>query len=175
MTEFIPLSDGDVHWAFPEPGDPGAVRQHLLTADAHLGRAATHLGLTGRGRLGFHRIEGITLAGVFAALTLPGVLFLASAHFPRRCPWDLRWGPPWLVGADIELLGAGRVEGSGGHPILAIEEVVTAPVEAAQALSAATAQLLGRVLASPPDFWWALPAPDILDTSDGPDAPTGGC
>ncbi|MCX5010346.1 hypothetical protein OG765_04980 [Streptomyces sp. NBC_00555] len=92
----IPLSQGDLRWVFPDVENPDAVRNVLCEADARIRALAEHLGVrasrTGSG-LEFHRVQGIEAAGVFGFVEAAGVSFAADLYFPRRCLWDLRWGP----------------------------------------------------------------------------------
>lgn len=104
------------------------------------------------GGLAFRRTEGIVAAGLFAATEAEGVGFTAGLCFPRRCLWDLRWGPPWEVEAEIVVL-CDQVPDCGGHTLAARAETFTTPLEAAEGLAEATSWLLGRGRAASPASW----------------------
>ncbi|MFE2296771.1 hypothetical protein ACFXAW_01085 [Streptomyces sp. NPDC059445] len=153
--ETIPLSRGDLRWVFPEVPEPEAVRGALAEADARVRDLARHLGAreggTGDG-LVFRRTGGVVAAGLFAAAEAEGVGFTADLCFPRRCLWDLRWGPPWEVEAEIMVL-CDQVPDCGGHMLAARAETFTTPLEAARGLAEATAWLLEHGRAASPASW----------------------
>ncbi|MFD5633095.1 hypothetical protein ACFWJM_02925 [Streptomyces sp. NPDC127077] len=152
----IPLSRGDLRWVFPEVRDPEAVRGALSEADEHVRALTRHLGAREAGRGGgglvFRRTEGIVAAGLFAATEAAGADFTAGLYFPRRCLWDLRWGPPWEVEAEIMVV-CDEVPDCGGHTLAARADTFTTPPEAARGLAEATAWLLERGRAASPAFW----------------------
>ncbi|MFI0965941.1 hypothetical protein ACH4S8_31780 [Streptomyces sp. NPDC021080] len=157
----IPLGQGDLRWVFPEVRDPGTVRDALSEADAQVRALARYLGAgagagAGAGRAGgglaFHRVEGVVLAGLFGVAESEGIGFSAELYFPRRCPWDLRWGPPWEVEAEVVVL-CDRVPDCGGHTLAERARIFTTPLDAARGLVEATAWLLERGTTAPPLSW----------------------
>ncbi|KAB1985759.1 hypothetical protein [Streptomyces triticiradicis] len=154
-TDTIPLSRGDLRWIFPEVRDPGTVRGALSEADAQVRALVRHLGVLPGGvggGLEFHRVEGIVVAGLFGAAEAEGLAFTAELYFPRRCPWDLRWGPPWEVTAEVMAV-CDQVRECGGHILAERAGTFTTPLEAAGGLVEATAWLLDRGVTEPPASW----------------------
>ncbi|MFI8184764.1 hypothetical protein ACIF70_30210 [Actinacidiphila glaucinigra] len=158
MEEAIPLSRGDVHWVFPDLEDTDAVAGALTTADALVSRLAGHLGVRA-GRTGsvleYLRLEGHVLAGVFGCAERPEVSFHARLYFPRRCLWDLRWGPPWDVEAEVRV-PCDRETDCGGHTLAVSEHTYVTPVDSARGLVRATTWLLTQGVSRPPDAWRSL-------------------
>jgi hypothetical protein len=153
--ETIPLDQGKLTWVFPDIDDTDAVRASLAAADGNMRALADHLGLRAGwagGGLEFHRVQGITLAGLFGFVEAPGVSFGARLYFPRRCLWDLRWGPPWRVEADIEVLCV-QAANCAGHTAAETSRSCSSSAAAADALVASTAWLLGRGIGRPVASW----------------------
>lgn len=155
VMESTPLGRGDLHWVFPELDDTEAVRAALAGADAQVRSLAEHLGAragrTGTG-LEFLRAEGIPVGSLFGSVELPEVSFFAALYFPRRCAWDLRWGPPWLVEVGVTV-PCDRTPDCEGHTVAEREGSYDSPIDAARGLRRATAWLLAQGVGSPPDSW----------------------
>jgi hypothetical protein len=157
MEEAIPLSQGDLHWVFPvlDDADADAVRDALAEADALMRRLADHLGVraswTGSG-FEFLRVEGFELAGVFGFAEVPGVSFAAELCFPRRCLWDLRWGPPWQVEA-VVVVSCVRDVDCGSNTVAELARSYDSPADAARGLVEATEWLHERGVGEPPSSW----------------------
>jgi len=152
----IPLAEGDVHWVFPELSDPAPVRDLLAKADARLQGLSDRLG-AGESQdadgLFFPRIGGITPAGVFAVIRVEGATeFRVGAWFPRRCAWDLRWGPPWHVEASIEVTCDAGID-CGIHVIDVSEAEFGSPLDASQGLVTACDWLVDRATSHHVGFW----------------------
>ncbi|MET9875882.1 hypothetical protein ABZZ36_14825 [Actinacidiphila glaucinigra] len=159
MEEAIPLGRGDVRWVFPESEATDAVAEALADADARVSRLAGHLGVragrtTGSG-LEYLRLEGHVLAGVFGCAELPEVSFHARLYFPRRCLWDLRWGPPWDVEAEVRV-PCDRETDCGGHTLAVSERSYDTPADSARGLVEATTWLLAQAVGRPPYAWRSL-------------------
>jgi hypothetical protein len=155
MDEPIPLGQGDLHWVFPSLTDAGPVQEALFSADAQVRRLAEHLGVragrTGSG-LEFNRVEGFVLAGVFGFAAVPDVSFAADLYFPRRCLWDLCWGPPWEVEARITVPCDREVD-CGGHTVVERAHSYDLPLDAARGLARDAAWLLAQGTSRPTSAW----------------------
>ncbi|MCX4748859.1 hypothetical protein OG455_25650 [Kitasatospora sp. NBC_01287] len=144
------------HWMFPDLDDDAvaAVGEALALADARLGGLARRLGV--RGGLRSNPVGGLPYAGeVYGYLRLPEVAFGAGLYVARRCGNDLRMGPPWLVGAEIEV-PCRYGEECTGHEVAAYAEGRLAygdPLAAARALAAACDWLAGTALRESPAGW----------------------
>ncbi|MFC8452632.1 hypothetical protein [Kitasatospora sp. NPDC057223] len=151
----IPLAAGDLRWAFPELADEGAVRAALLEADEQF-RAVTALlrGPTGRpdGGFCFDQVDGIVSAGVTAFAEAADATVIAWLGFPRRCGWDLRWGPPWQVSAEIEV-PCDRGDDCAGHLVADLTDSYLTPLAAARGLVTATGWLLGQIADGDRESW----------------------
>ncbi|GAA1238614.1 hypothetical protein GCM10009665_31050 [Kitasatospora nipponensis] len=152
--ETIPLDRGDPRWVFPQlpDGDAVAVSAALAEADAHLRTLADRLGAPPGGRLAFHAQPQFAIAGLFGVVEAAGVHFSAGLYAPRRCAFDLRWGPPWTV--DTEIMGLCPPADTCGTHVLATHDTQhPTPREAAHALTEATARLLALATATPLATW----------------------
>ncbi|MFB7616034.1 hypothetical protein [Kitasatospora sp. NPDC056181] len=144
MTETIPLDQGDPRWVFPAltEAEAPAVEAALALAAGRIRRIATGLGVragrTGAG-LEYHRNEWIVAATVTGFVETPGLLVVCSLGFPRRCGFDLSWGPPWRAGTEVEV---------AGEVVDGWEEWFGQPVAAAEGFAAAADRLTGRVTAA---------------------------
>ena len=161
IVEVFSLTQGDVRWVFPDLAEPGVVRDALSEADARMRSLADHLGVrAGRsgGGLEYHREQGYVLAGVFGLVEASGVMFTADLCFPRRCLWDLRWGPPWQVEAQVmvwcEAPEDDRGDDCGGEFVAEwTARSYDDPAEAADGLVQAAAWLFGQGVGEELSVW----------------------
>jgi hypothetical protein len=158
-TETIALAEGDLRWVFPQLEDPEGIRDLLNEAGGLFRGLADHFGVragldgrTGSG-LEFVRLGGYELAGVFGLVEVGEVLFRAGLYFERRCAWDLRWGPPWMVEASVEVIHGPEFD-CGVHSIEEMGGVLyDSPPEAAHELVLSSRWLRERGTAQPVDSW----------------------
>ncbi|MFE0460696.1 hypothetical protein ACFW1A_15755 [Kitasatospora sp. NPDC058965] len=123
--ESVPWEQGDLRWVFPELADTGPVAAALAEAGAGL----RQLG----GELVYHQLLGVASLG--GHVERAGREFVVSLACPRRCAWELRWGPPWQVVAEV----------TAGDAVLAERQSwYEEPLPAARALAAAVAWLQGQ-------------------------------
>ncbi len=151
----IRLAEGDLRWVFPELDDEDAVRAVLLEADGQFRAVTALLGEpTGRIDRGFRfeRAGGVVLAGVTAFAEAADATVVAWLGFPRRCAWDLRWGPPWQVAAEIEV-PCDRRDDCAGHVVADTGDSYLTPLEAARGLLTVTTWLLGEIADGDRESW----------------------
>ncbi|MFE3198205.1 hypothetical protein [Embleya sp. NPDC059237] len=152
-----PLELGDPTWVFPSVAEDEAagVRTALAEADARLRETGAHLGVPGSVHYVGQHFDGIHCASVQGRLELPnGRSFLAALYFPRRCAFDLRWGPPWVSEVEIGRACPPPAD-CGGHPDAEWSREYDTPPAAALGFAADAARLRERVLARPRSAWLA--------------------
>ncbi|GAA4635819.1 hypothetical protein GCM10023196_082980 [Actinoallomurus vinaceus] len=155
----VALADGDLRWVFPDALGSERVMELLDEAEGLIGDLADHLGVraglggrTGSG-LEYVRSGGFEAAGVFGMVEVGEVSFRAGMSFPRRCAWDLRWGPPWLVEASIEVIHPPEFD-CGIHTIEEMSRGFRdSPLEAAHELVQVSRWLHERGTTQPISSW----------------------
>ncbi|MFJ8741247.1 hypothetical protein ACIRL2_17905 [Embleya sp. NPDC127516] len=174
--EPVSLESGDPAWVFPAVGgaEAEAVRRALDEADAHVRALGVHVGVSASVRYECQRLTDVTLASVQGVLELPGgVIFLAALYFPRRCGFDLRWGPPWVVDADITRYCPAPAD-CAGHPVADSSSEHDTPLAAARAFADITRWLRDRAFTrTRPEWLSATPTP-ACPPFPPPSAPAAG-
>ncbi|MEY9950167.1 hypothetical protein [Kitasatospora sp. GAS1066B] len=143
---------------FPDLDEAGVatVGEVLAEADTRLRGLARRLGVRGGLRTNPAPITGMPYAGeLYGYFRLADARFGAMVCVDRRCGNDLRFGPPWLVGAEIEV-PCRYGEECTGHQVAAFSDGYVEyrePVAAVRGLAEASAWLVESAVARSPAGW----------------------